>query len=169
MQATAWGWAPIAALALTLACTDPAALARFEQAIRNGETGVVAQHLTEGISANATLSDGWTPLTLAASLGHLEMVTMLVDAGGDLEQARRVGVERLWTPLGWAAGGGHSDVVALLLARGARVDARNSRHQTPLMAAALEGHDAVMAVLVAAGADQEARDAAGRTVRDMVR
>lgn len=94
---------------------------------------------------------------------------LLGDAGADLEQVRRVGVERQWTPLGWAAFEGHLDVVAWLIARGVRIDARSSRHQTPLMAAALGGHRDVMARLVAAGADEGATDAAGQTASEMLR
>lgn len=126
------------------------------------------QQLSGGASANAILSDGWTPLTLAASLGDLRIVSLVADAGADLEQVRRVGVERQWTPLGWAASAGHLDVVQWLLARGARLEARSSRHQTPLMAAALGGHREIVSLLVEAGADQQATDAAGRTAREML-
>jgi ankyrin repeat protein len=160
--------AVLVTMALVAGCTDHDALLRLEEAIRNGNAGSARQLLAAGASVNATLSEGWTPLTLAASLGNLEVVEVMVDAGADLEQARRVGIERQWTPLGWAARRGHRDVVEWLLERGARVDALNSRHQSPLMAAALGGHHDVMALLVEAGADESARDAAGRTARELV-
>jgi ankyrin repeat protein len=161
---------PVALVAMLLAaaCVDREAHARLETAIRSGDAGAVRARLAEGTSTDAMLSAGWTPLTLAASLGHGEIVAALVEAGGDLERARRVGVERQWTPLGWAALEGHADVVRLLLARGARVNARTSRHQTPLMAAALGGHREVLALLLAAGADEAAADAEGRTARDLM-
>lgn len=158
----------VVALALAAACADHAALAGLEDAVRSGDADRVRRQLTGPVSANASLPDGWAPLPLAASLGHADVVSVLLEAGADLEQARRLGLERQWTALGWAASGGHLDVVRVLLARGGRVDARNSRHQTPLMAAALGGHDEVMAVLVDAGADTGARDAAGRTAAEMV-
>ena len=161
-------WAIVVAIALGAACTGREAAASLEQAIRGGEVAAVQQALSAGVPANATLSDGWTPLTLAASLGDPRTVSLVADAGADLEHGRRVGLERQWTALGWAANGGHTEVVRLLLARGARVDARNSRHQTPLMAAAQGGHPAIMALLVEAGADEGARDAAGRSAGEMV-
>jgi ankyrin repeat protein len=161
-------WAIAVVIALGAACTDRQAAASLEQAVRAGDPAAVQQLLSAGVSANASLSEGWTPLTLAASLGHLDIVTHLAGAGADLEQARRVGVERQWTPLGWAAFGGHRDVVEWLIARGARLEARTSRHQTPLMAAALGGHLEVLELLVDAGADQSAMDAAGRTAREML-
>ncbi len=158
----------LVAVVLAMACADRDALAGLEDAVRRGDADSVRRQLSGAVSPNASLPDGWAPLSLAASLGHDGVVSVLLDAGADLEQARRLGLERQWTPLGWAASGGHLDIVRVLLARGARVDARSSRHQTPLMAAALGGHHEVMAALVEAGADTSARDAAGRTAAEMV-
>lgn len=153
---------------LASACADGAAIGRLDEAIRRGDAGAVREHLAAGVSANASLPDGWTPLTLAAHLGHLDIVNAVADAGADLEHARRVGVERQWTALGWAAAGGHREVVESLLARGARLEARSSRHQTPLMAAVLGGHPGIVSRLVDAGADEQATDASGRTARELL-
>lgn len=158
----------VVAAVVSGACGGDAKVAALERAIRAGDVAAVAEALTSGASPDSTLAGAWTPLTLAASLGHTPIAAALLDAGADIERARRVGVERQWTPLGWAALGGHGDLVNLLLDRGARVDARTSRHQTPLMAAATGGHRATMARLVAAGADEDAVDAEGRRASDLV-
>jgi len=158
----------VLALALPAACVDRQAALALEEAVRAGNATAVERLLSEGVPASAALADGWTPAALAASLGHLDVLITLANAGADLEQVRRVGVERQWTPLGWAAFEGHLDVVAWLIARGVRIDARSSRHQTPLMAAARGGHRDVMARLVAAGADEGATDAAGQTASGML-
>ena len=106
-------------------------------------------------------ADGWTPLLLAASQGHTDIVALLLAAGADVEA--RLGGED--TPLALAAMHGHAQTVVLLAQEGgAAVDARRaSNGATALMLAAALGHEAAAEALLALGADCELKDADGAT------
>ena len=58
-----------------------------------------------------TLVDGSMPLHLAAQLGYLDIVELLLGSLADKDQVKNDGS----TALQWAARGGHQDVVQLLL------------------------------------------------------
>ncbi|VDL65920.1 unnamed protein product [Nippostrongylus brasiliensis] len=71
----------------------------------------------------ATESNNDTPLTLACSNGHAQMVDVLVCRGANIEHRDKKG----FTPLILAATGGHRDVVELLLNNGAQIEAQSER------------------------------------------
>jgi hypothetical protein len=75
--------------------------------------------------ASASREDRHLALTLAASLGHVEIVRLLLDAGEDPNRYNPVGGHSHTTPLHQAAGGGHDEVVRLLVERGARLDLKD--------------------------------------------
>ena len=54
---------------------------------------------------------GWTPLNSAAINGHVKVVRLLLEKGGDMTMANNKG----WTPLNSAADSVHVEVVKLLL------------------------------------------------------
>ena len=106
----------------------------------------VMKALVEG-GANVTIpsADGTTPLMVAAGLGiwyvgedggslpgqegeALEAVTICVELGNDVNAANQAGE----TPLHGAAFRGVNPIVELLVAKGARLDAKDSRGWTPL-------------------------------------
>lgn len=70
---------------------------------------------------NSADDKGSTPLHLASSQGHLEVVKFLVDKGADIEAVNGRG----FTPLQLASYGGHRQVVEFLLDKGANVNAKN--------------------------------------------
>ena len=71
-------------------------------------------------------------LALAAQLGHLEALRVLLDAGEDPDRFNPEGAHAHATPLHHAALYGHAVVVELLLARGARRDLEDKiYHATP--------------------------------------
>ncbi len=87
-------------------------------------------------------------LTLAADLGHVEVVRMLLDAGEDPNRYNPVGGHSHTTPLHQAAGAGHEDVVRLLVERGARLDMKDILWQaTPADWAQHEGRREIEAYL----------------------
>ena len=136
------------------------------------------------------------PLYLAALIGHLKCVTILLAAGADpnleddqnqtaLHVSARSGnlecLERLIlaggnvnhqstlgvTPLMSAAGNGHIECIKLCLARGAHVNHKTPTHNvTPLHTAASNGSVEAVSALMAAGGDITEKDFTGKTPRE---
>jgi ankyrin repeat protein len=75
---------------------------------------------------------GRTPLTLAASRGHKQPVSVLLEHGADINTTD----EHLRTPLHQAAEGGYEPVVSLLLKAGAKPNVLDKNRDTPLHLAA---------------------------------
>jgi hypothetical protein len=72
-------------------------------------------------------------LALAAQLGHVEIVRLLLDAGEDPSRYNPEGNHSHSTPLHQAVLAGHDAVVRLLVERGARLDLKDTIYQgTPL-------------------------------------
>uniref|UniRef100_A0A8C3T8G0 K Homology domain-containing protein n=1 Tax=Chelydra serpentina TaxID=8475 RepID=A0A8C3T8G0_CHESE len=96
----------------------------------------------------------FTPLILAATAGHVGVVEILLDKGGDIEaQSERTKD----TPLSLACSGGRQEVVDLLLARGANKEHRNVSDYTPLSLAASGGYVNIIKILLNAGAEINSR------------
>jgi ankyrin repeat protein len=150
----------------------------------------VKQLLEIGASADAETDSGDTPLSLAAGLGHLKVLTALIESRANVNCRLRghltplllaadsgaVPVLQLLlsagayagdkdkggnTPLAVAATNGHTEAVKLLLARKSDIDARNLAGRTPLMQAAENGHSEAAKVLLAAAVDVNAVDQQG--------
>lgn len=72
-------------------------------------------------------------LALAAQLGHMEIVRLLLDAGENPDRYNPEGLHSHATPLHQAALLGHRTVVELLVQRGARLDFKDTTYRaTPL-------------------------------------
>jgi uncharacterized protein len=93
--------------------------------------------------------NGTTPLYVAASKGHKEMVELLLankaDANANADHE---------TPLSAAAQGGFSEVVGVLLSAGATVDDTGHSLYTPLLWACQNGHAPIVSLLLQAGANK---------------
>ena len=74
-------------------------------------------------------------LTFAALFGHMELVSMLIDAGADVNKTN---YQDGSAPLHAAAFLGRADVVQFLLDNGADPNAMSDQGGTPLMAAELD-------------------------------
>jgi hypothetical protein len=93
-----------------------------------GLAGEVAQFLP-----TADAESRHRALALAAQLGQLEIVRMLLDAGEDPSRYNPAGLHGHATPLHHAVSNNHSDVVRLLVERGARLDIEDKIYKsTPL-------------------------------------
>jgi ankyrin repeat protein len=66
------------------------------------------------IQVNMPADSFESPLTLAACGGHVELASLLIERGANLEEVNDEG----YTPLMEAAREGHEEMVALLLAHG---------------------------------------------------
>ncbi|MDE2808853.1 MAG: ankyrin repeat domain-containing protein [Gemmatimonadota bacterium] len=116
--------------------------------VRVSEWFIVWKH---GV-ANTFKRYGASPLTLAASEGHIETLRVLLDhwvktygTDGRDDHGR--------TTLMYAAAAGDTDTMAALVAEGAPVNAQTHTGATALMFAAHEGHADAVALLLEMGAD----------------
>lgn len=76
-----------------------------------GRTNRVAEWLDRDAGLlNATSSDGFSPLALAAFFGHAETVTLLLQRGADPKAQNAQGM----SPIGLAASRGRHDILKLL-------------------------------------------------------
>jgi ankyrin repeat protein len=104
--------------------------------------------LERGASVAGTGKLG-SPLTLAAYMGNVAFVELLLEARSDANDASAVHGER---PLALAARSGSVHAVRLLLAHGAEIAAREDGSATALARAVREGHGAVARTLIKSGA-----------------
>jgi len=127
-----------------------------------GALALVKQALQNGANVEATDNEGSTPLHLASSEGHLDIVQYLSTSHG----ANAANTDN-WgnTPLHKACMNGQLDVERYLLTyHGANLEAAdNNEGKTPLLEACWCGHLAVVQELVARGANLEATDNDGWT------
>uniref|UniRef100_A0A0G4IAC7 Uncharacterized protein n=1 Tax=Chromera velia CCMP2878 TaxID=1169474 RepID=A0A0G4IAC7_9ALVE len=98
--------------------------------------------------------ESMTALMHAASSGSLETVTMLTDAGADVEVRDPLGL----CALHHAAVEGKADITRFLASRGADLNAKAAKGNAPLALAVCTGQTDTAALLVELGADVNAED-----------
>jgi ankyrin repeat protein/L-ascorbate metabolism protein UlaG (beta-lactamase superfamily) len=138
---------------LALAFATPLVAAEIHDAVTQQNVAAVERMLARDPSL-AVAPDGMnnTPMHLAAQIGSVEILRLLLDAGAPVD----VGDADNSTALDVAAQSGQLDAVKLLVESGA--DARHSDNNgmTPLHFASYEGHDDVALYLLEHGADPAA-------------
>ena len=140
--------------------TDPRTNTGSEihMAVRCGDENKVKDLLKhEDVSSRD--KQGNTALHLAAALGNLKLVELLLEAGSAVDAQNKFG----WTSLHFAAEGTDGEVVRRLLDAGANVNSRDHDDSTPLNKAAFSGNREVVETLLAANPDIEALDLSGQT------
>jgi 26S proteasome non-ATPase regulatory subunit 10 len=90
--------------------------------------------------------EGWTPLIIAASAGHVELVNILLDAGASVSALTSQGRSALL----YCASKGREELCSLLISRGADPNKQDVHGATPLHRAAGPGHAGVVRILLAA-------------------
>lgn len=95
----------------------------------------------------------------AASEGHMDMSSLLLSNGADVNKSGKNGE----TPLSRAARGGHIDVCNTLIRAGADINKSDKNGETPLSRAVRGGYIDVCNILIQAGTDINKADEDGRT------
>ena len=81
-----------------------------------------------GGDVNEQTQYGSTTLHAASENGHVEVVKILIQAGGNVNTQRS---SDGWTPLHWASSRGHVEVITALLAAGADKTVKDRGGNTP--------------------------------------
>ncbi|KAL8713091.1 MAG: hypothetical protein Q9225_006837 [Loekoesia sp. 1 TL-2023] len=108
---------------------------------------------------------GRTLLSIAAEIGHLKVVKLLLEARADSQSVANAESSDGRTPLSFAAENGHYEVAKLLLKAKADPNSKTrmgpSQGRTPLSWAVYEGHYDVVEILLDAGAEVDVVDSDG--------
>ncbi|OQE41309.1 hypothetical protein PENCOP_c005G01607 [Penicillium coprophilum] len=106
-------------------------------------------------------------LVAAAASGNVEIVTLLLDHGADVNFRGNESVALnsilAGSPIAAASFQGHKDVVQLLIAWGADVNAKGGRYGNPLQTASRAGFDCIVELLLDYGADVNAQGGVYKT------
>jgi len=150
-------------LALMFSIPAPATSAttesEFLKALRRENGSAIASQVAAGRDPNFRMPGGKTPLMVAAKIGDLELVRLLLSRGADINARTENG----GTSLMFSAIRGNLDVVQLLIDRGAEVNAVAHFNWTALMVASAKGHDLVIRLLLEHGANANVADTYGWT------
>jgi ankyrin repeat protein len=143
-------------------------------AARQGDLPVTKLLLANKAEPSRVTTTEWSPLDIAASWGHVEIIRVLLEGGtitdkdrlsalveasiqDDVEVIKLLldsgvdisgSVNNGWTPLGAASRNGHLETVQLLLTRGANPLVGNEHGWSPLDTAAANGHVEIVKILL---------------------
>ena len=151
-----------AALLAAGACAQRPKTPLTQAAVRN-DVAALRQLLDDGHKADEG-GDSWTALIWASRSGSIEAITLLLDAGADVNLPGPTGDNWDATPLQHAILARQSTAVSLLLDRGADLNRSTGPDGVaPLFLAAGDTDPAILKLLLAHGADPTVEDENGAT------
>ena len=133
-------------------------LSAWDKDIKGSRADYIRILISEGANVNV-VDDDWTPLRHTCWDGDLEIATLLIEAGANVNAENKHG----WTPLSAACTVGDLEMVTLLIEAGADVNAKNMNGNTPLHVACSEGRLEIATLLIEEGADVNAKNKRGNT------
>lgn len=138
-----------------------ASASRLHDAVIEQDHEAVQKLLMEGDDPNEKMSEwGIAPLKIAAALGSLRIVELLITAGADVNLKDSTGS----VPLHAAAEKGNREIIAILLRHGADVNASDDMHGvTPLHVAIFSARAGTVEYLLDNGADANYAGKRGQT------
>eukprot|EP00439_Symbiodinium_sp_Y106_P047492 s709_g6.t1 len=104
-------------------------------------------------------NEGYTPLIIATVNGHVEIVSLLLEASADKDLSDHEGS----TPLTEASSNGRVEIAGMLIEAGANKDKAANEGFTPLIAAVVYDHVEIVRQLLEASADPDLADHEGKT------
>ncbi|KAF8489007.1 hypothetical protein F5888DRAFT_1213754 [Russula emetica] len=121
----------------------------------------LAEHLIAEHPQHVTVGGGRevTPLHVAASAGHSDILSLLIEHGADMNGRGRYGD----TPLHRASDKGRLEAGQFLLDRGADIDGQSDNKNTAIIYATFHGHAEFARMLLERGAMIDARGRLSRT------
>ncbi len=128
-----------------------ALLSELVTAINGNQVAEVEGLLASGVDLNVLAKNRLTPLSLAASKGHEEIVILLLEGGADVNMTNSNSYGT--APLIEAAGAGHLEILSLLLDAGADVNQQDRYGDPALNWATYYGHTEIVRLLLEQGAD----------------
>ena len=163
-------------------------------AAAGGDVNLVQVLLGRGFDVNAQIDSGrkLTPLMLAARMGHLRVLSALLEKEASVRETDRDGNTALmhaavrghleavqyflekesnpqarnsegWSALHHAAEGGHTKIVSKLLDNGADINAVDGEGYSSLFRAVVNGHNEAVRILLERGADCNLKSSGGWT------
>jgi ankyrin repeat protein len=151
-----------AALLAAGACAQRPKTPLTQAAVRN-DVAALRQLLDDGHKADEG-GDSWTALIWASRSGSIEAITLLLDAGADVNLPGPTGDNWDATPLQHAILQRQPAAVRLLLDRGADLNrSTGPEGVAPLFLAAGDTDPAILKLLLAHGADPSVEDETGAT------
>jgi hypothetical protein len=116
--------------------------------------------LGSGVSARSVFINQRPLLNQLAASGEVELVTLLVQHGADVNAISR---SNDLSPLMQAVAAGNPQTVESILKAGAKIDLQNSGGETALMQAAQQGNAPMVQLLISRGAAVNIRSREGKT------
>ncbi|KAL2853597.1 ankyrin repeat-containing domain protein [Aspergillus pseudodeflectus] len=129
-------------------------------AVHHGLEDTVSLLLDAGANPNPTVTDGFSPLVVAALYDHGRMAERLLEKGATPDPVAHC---TALTPLAWAVRNGNERLARGLLERGVDPNRCYEFGCTPLILSALNGHAQIAKMLLEYGADPYITDEQGRT------
>jgi ankyrin repeat protein len=112
----------------------------------NGYLKEIARLIDNDLLGSKT---GWTPIYVAASNGHVELLKFLIERGDSVHTPNNLGC----TPLQTASFDGNLKIINILIENGADVNKADVAGYSPLYTAANNGHLEAVKLLIEKGAD----------------